>query len=78
MNSDGGVSSENLSRKLKSHQNLTRITDIVFEDLLRFTMLSRRTFLRMRNVLHKSYKENQNKRLMFNDFFFPKIVQFVR
>jgi hypothetical protein len=34
--------------------------------------------LRMRNVSNERYTENQNMHFMFNNFFFPKIVQFMR
>ena len=53
------------------------MTDILLGDLLIFTTLSRRIFLRMTNVLHKSYGENQNRGFVSNNFFPPKIVQFV-
>jgi hypothetical protein len=44
---------ENLSRKFKSLQNLTRITDTLHEDLSTFMIISRSIFLRTRNVSKK-------------------------
>jgi hypothetical protein len=72
MKFDGGVFFENLSRKLKFNQNLTRMTDILLQDLLRFMIPPRRIFLRMRNVLHRSYRENQNAGFMFSNLFSRK------
>jgi len=31
-------------------------------------------FVRMKNVSHKSYRENQNTHLMFSNFFFSEIL----
>ena len=39
---------------------MTRITGISHEDLRTFTMLTRRSFLRMRNISDKSCTENEN------------------
>jgi hypothetical protein len=49
---------ENLSRKLKFHENPTRITGILHEDFFTFCTASREIILRMRNVLDKSCREN--------------------
>jgi len=79
INFDGGVFFENLSRKLKFHKNLTRITDNLLEDLLRPMILSRRIFLRTTILLHRIYREDQNTGFMSSNFFSPpKILQFVR
>jgi uncharacterized protein YqgQ len=72
MNFGGGVFFENLSSELKFHKNLTRITDILLEDLLRFMMLSRRNFLRTTIVLHRIYREDQNTGFMSSNFFSPE------
>jgi hypothetical protein len=51
---------ENLSRKLKCHWNLTRITGTLPEDQYTFLIVSRSVLFRMRNVSDKSCRENQN------------------
>jgi len=48
-----GVSVEILSRKFEFHYNPTRITGALHEHLRKFTIISRSTLLRMRNVLEK-------------------------
>jgi hypothetical protein len=58
---------------LKSEKN----NGTLHEDLCTFMIISRWTLLRMRNVSHKSCRENQNTHFMFN-YFFPKIVPFMR
>jgi len=45
---------------------------------IKFMIISRSVLLRMRNISHKSCRENQNTHFMFNDIFFPKIVPFMR
>ena len=43
---------------------------------VQYTFFTSRSFLlRLRNVSDKGYKENQSTRLMFNNFFFSKIVK---
>ena len=49
-----------MSRKLKFHYNLTTITGTLHEDRCKFLTISRSVLLRMRNVLYKSCRENQN------------------
>jgi len=68
---------KNLSRKFKSHYNLTTITGTVHADRYTFCITSPSVLLRMRNVSDKSCTENQNTHFVFCDFF-PKIVPFVR
>jgi hypothetical protein len=51
---------ENLTRKFKFHQNLTRIAGTLHEELCTFMIISRLILLRMRNVSDKSCRENQN------------------
>jgi hypothetical protein len=58
----------NLLRKLKFHQNLTRITGTSHEDLCTF-IIPRSILLRMRNVSHESCRDDQNTHVMFNNFF---------
>jgi hypothetical protein len=50
---------ENMSRKLNFHWNLTRIAGTLHEDVCIFMIISCLILLRMRNVLDKSW-ENQN------------------
>jgi hypothetical protein len=50
MEFDISVFFENLSRKLMSHQNLDRITDILHEDQYTIMIVSRSVLLRMRNI----------------------------
>jgi hypothetical protein len=61
--------SKNLSRKFQFHQNLTTITGILHEDRYTFFIISRSVVLRMRNVSHKSCRENQNTHFVFGNFF---------
>jgi hypothetical protein len=51
---------ENLSRKFKFHSNPTKTTFTLHEDVSTFLTISLEILLRMRKVLHKSCKENQN------------------
>jgi len=51
---------ENMSRKYKFQYNLTRITSTLQVDLSTLMIISRSTFLRIRDVADKSYRENQN------------------
>jgi hypothetical protein len=57
-----------MSRKSKFHQNPTRITGTIHEDVFTFMKISRSILLRMRNVLDNSYRQNQNTPLVFNNF----------
>jgi hypothetical protein len=59
-----------LSRKYEFHQNGTRITGILHEDVFTLVIVSRRTILKMRNLSDRSCRENQNTYFMFNNFFF--------
>jgi hypothetical protein len=63
---------ENLSRKLKFHQNMTRITSTLHEDLCTFIVVYRWIFLGMINVSDNSRRENQNTLFIFNNFIFRK------
>ena len=46
-------------RKFKFHYNWTRITGTLHEDRYKFLLISLSVPLKMRNVLDKSYKGNQ-------------------
>ncbi len=67
---------ENLLRKLKFHQNLSRITGTSHEDRCTFMVIYRCILLAVRNVSDRSCRENQNTHCMFSNFF-PKTVQFM-
>jgi hypothetical protein len=70
--------SESLSRKFDFHQNLTRIIGTLHADRYTFLIISRSVLLRMRNVSDKSCRENQNTHFVFSNFFFSKIVPFMK
>ena len=57
---------------LKFNSNLIRITGTWHEDLCTFFIISRSFLIRMRTVRDKSYRENQNTRVMSNNVFFRK------
>jgi len=59
-----------MSRKLNFHENLTRITGTLHEDRYTFLIICRSYLLRMRNVLEKSCRENQNTFQVQRFFFF--------
>ena len=67
---------ENLLRKLKFHQNLSRITGTSHEDRCTFMVIYRCILLAVRNVSDRSCREIQNTHFMFSNFF-PKTVQFM-
>jgi len=52
---------ENLSRKLKFHQNLTRITGTLHEGQYTFLILSRSVLFRMRNVSDKVVEKTKTR-----------------
>ena len=72
MKFDISVFCENLSRKSKFYPNLTRITDNLHEEQYTFVILSRWILLRMRNISHKSCRENQKTHFVFITFFSRK------
>ena len=53
-------------------KNLTRITSTLYEDLLIFVTVCSCILLRMRNILDKSCRENQNTHFIFSDFLFTE------
>ena len=55
---------------------MTTITGTLYQHVFTF-MTSRYILPKMRSVLDKSRRENQNMHFMFNKFF-PKIVPFMR
>jgi len=55
-----------------------RITGISHEDQYTFMNISCLVLLGMRNISVKSCRENQNTLFMFSNFFFSKIVLFMR
>jgi hypothetical protein len=63
---------KNLLRKYKFHYNLSRITGTLHEHPCTFMILSCWILHRMRNILCKSCRENQNTHFMFNNLLFLK------
>ena len=61
---------DNMWRKFKFYQNLTRIRGSLLEDKGTYLSISRSFLLRMRNFSYKSCRENQNRHFMFNNIFF--------
>ena len=53
------------------------MTRTLREDVFTFMTISRQILLRMRNILDKSYREDQDAHFIFSNFF-PKIVPFMR
>ena len=51
---------ENVYRWLQFYENLTRITSTLHEDNYKLTVISRSVIVRIKNVLDKFYRENQN------------------
>jgi hypothetical protein len=70
MESDVWVFFENLSRKFKFHSNRTRINGTLGEDQCTFMIISLSVLLKMRNVLNKSCRKNQNTHFCSIFFFF--------
>ena len=54
------------------------MTGTLHENVFTFMTTARYIFLRMRNILDKSCRENQNTHFMFNTFVLPKIAPFMR
>jgi len=61
-----------MSRNLKCHQNLTKITGTFHLDLYTVLIISRSVLRRMRNISDKKCRENQNTHFMSSDFFSPE------
>jgi hypothetical protein len=68
---------ESLWRKFKFHYNLTTITGTLHEYQYTFLIISRLFLLRMRHILFKNCRENQNTHFCLN-FFFSKTAPFMR
>ena len=65
-------------REINFDYNLKRIMCTLHEDLCKFMINSHTVFLRMRNVLDKICRENQNTYFMFNNFFYENHAAFER
>ena len=63
---------ENLSKKIKFHENLTRITDTLLEDQYTFLIISLSALLKIRNVLDKVVQEIE-RHISCSVFFFFEI-----
>jgi hypothetical protein len=61
---------QNLSRKFKYHSNRTRIKSTLHEDRYTCLIISRSVVLKIKNVLNKCCRENQNTRFVFSKYFF--------
>ena len=70
MKFDIGVFFENMSKILKFHKNLTRITRTLHEDLCIFITISLSFLLRMTDVPDKSCTEDQITRFIHDNVFF--------
>jgi len=57
---------------------LTRIKGALREGLCAFMTISGGILLRVRSVLDKICRENQNTHFIFTKIFFPKIIPFMR
>jgi len=68
---------EKLSRKIKFHENRTRITGTLHEHQNTFLIISRSVLLTTRNVSDQNCKENQNTYFVFDNIFW-KILSFMR
>jgi hypothetical protein len=53
------------------------MTDIVYEDVRKFIVISRSALPRIGNVSDQKCRENQNTHFMFSSIF-PKIIPFFR
>ena len=59
---------QKLSRKFKFDQNTTRVMGTFHEVLSTFVIICCLILVRMRNVLDKSCRENQNTHFIFSNF----------
>jgi hypothetical protein len=66
-----------MSRIFKFSYDVTRTTGTLHKDQHTFIIITPSTLLKMRGILDKSCRENQNTNFMFTKYF-PKIVHFVR
>jgi len=62
----------------KVHYNLTSITGTLHEDKYTLSIISRSVSLKMQNVSHKICRETRNTHFVFNNFFPPKILPFMK
>jgi len=54
------------------------MTVVLHKDRYTFVIISRSVLLTMRNVSGESCRKNQNTHFVFDNFFFSKIVPFMR
>jgi len=76
MKFDSSVFFENLSRKFKCYQLLTRMTATLREHKYTFTAICLGILPRMRNTAEKKFRDNQNPRLISHNNF-PKPMTFM-
>ena len=62
----------------KFRHNLTRITGTLHDEHYTLIIISHSILLRMRNFSDKICRDNQNTYFTFNNFFFSKIVPFMK
>ena len=65
---------ENILRKFKFDQSLTRIIGNLHEDVCTFMTVCHFIVLGMRNVADRCCIENQNTHFMFNKFFYKNVA----
>ena len=68
----------NQSRKFHFNYNQTKIKGTLHEDQYTFFITCRLVLLRIKSVSDISCKETRNTRFIFNNFYFSKIVPFMR
>ena len=73
-----GTTTQNSQYKLKFPQNLTRITGTSDKYLHTFMIISRSIRLGMRNVSANNIREHKYTHFLLNNFFFSKIVPFMK
>jgi len=76
MKFDIGICFENLLRKFKFHKNRTRIMGALHADKYTFLIISCSILLKIKNVSDENVDIKTH--FMFNNFFFSKIVPFMR
>jgi len=57
---------------------VTRVTGTLHEDLRTLMIISGRSTRKMRDVTDKSCRDNQNTLFVISNFFFPKVMPFMR
>ena len=69
---------KSLLGKFEIHPNLTRINGYFREEQYTFFIISLSFLLKMKNISDKSRRENRNLHFVFNNFFFLKLIPFMR